>query len=113
MTIDNKNTVLLENAKAMGIPLRLITEAEKKETVDIAQNTYFKKKYRIALEVTTKMMVQDLYAQNSDWSIRDVLTTALKEYNKDLPSVLLLEMMQLIVSEWEKKQAHRQEPALV
>lgn len=109
MTIEDKSITLLENAKALGIALRLMTETEK-GTVN--QNTYFKKKYRMALEVTTKMMVQDLYAQNPDWSVRDVLTTTLKEYNKDLPSILLLEMMQLIVSEWEKQQTIKKELVL-
>ena len=112
MTIEDKNKALLENAKAMSIPLRLMTAAEKTEIGNTTQNSYFKKKYRIALEATTKMMVQDLYIHYPDWSVRDVLTTALKEYNDDLPSALLLEMAQLIVSEWEKKQTSKNEFAL-
>ena len=89
-----------------------MTDVEKERVEVITRNSYFKKKYRMALEATTRMMVQDLYAHHPDWSVRDVLTTTLKEYNKDLPSALLLEMVQLIVNEWEKKKATKQELAL-
>jgi hypothetical protein len=104
MNIENKEQILLEKAKEMGIPLRLMTDEEKAHTAHITRNSYFKKKYRMALDITTKMMIQEMYKQNPDWSVKEVLVAAIKEYNSDLPSVLLLEMAQLIVSEWERQQ---------
>lgn len=98
--------------KPKNSQIREMTDVEKDRVEIITRNSYFKKKYRLALEVTTKMMVQDHYKQHPDWSIRDVLSNTLKEYNKDLPSLLLLEMAQLIVTEWEKKQAIKQELVL-
>jgi hypothetical protein len=105
MNIENKEQILLEKAKEMGIPLRLMTDEEKANTAHITRNSYFKKKYRMALDITTKMMIQEMYKQHPDWSVKEVLVAAIKEYNSDLPSVLLLEMAQLIVTEWEKIQA--------
>jgi hypothetical protein len=113
MNIENKEQILLEKAKEMGIPLRLMTDEEKDHTAHITRNSYFKKKYRMALEVTTKMMIQEMYEQHPDWSVKEVLVAAIKEYNSDLPSVLLLEMAQLIVTEWEKIQAKNKAMQLV
>ncbi len=111
MLSDNEiNQLVLTKPKNSRV--REMTDVEKERVEVITHNSYFKKKYRMALEVTTKMMVQDLYAQHPDWSVRDVLSAALKEYNKDLPSAILLDMMQLIVSEWDKKQTHKSELAL-
>jgi CBS-domain-containing membrane protein len=111
MLLDNEiNQLVLTKPKNSQV--REMTDVEKERIEVITRNSYSKKKYRMALEVTTKMMVQDVYAQHPDWSVRDVLTTMLKEYNKDLPSTLLLEMTQLIVNEWEKKQTHKSDLAL-
>jgi hypothetical protein len=104
MNIENKEQILLEKAKEMGIPLRLMTDEEKAHTAHITRNSYFKKRYRMALEITTKMMIQEMYEKYPDTPLNDVLSAAMKEYNSDLPSVLLLEMAQLIVAEWERHQ---------
>ena len=104
MNIENKEQILLEKAKEMGITLRLMTDEEKARTSHITRNSYFKKKYRMALEVTTKMMIQEMYEQYPNRPLNDVLSAAMKEYNSDLPAVLLLEMAQLIVTEWERHQ---------
>jgi hypothetical protein len=105
MNIENKEQILLEKAKEMGIPLRLMTDEEKAHTAHITRNSYFKKKYRMALEVTTRMMIREMYEQYPNRPLNDVLSAAMKEYNSDLPAVLLLEMAQLIVNEWEKIQS--------
>jgi hypothetical protein len=107
MMLSDKEINLLDFSKPKNIVVREMTDEEKAHTAHITRNSYFKKKYRMALEITTKMMIQEMYKQHPDWSVKEVLVAAIKEYNSDLPSVLLLEMAQLIVSEWEKIQAKK------
>lgn len=105
MSIEEKELILLDKAKEMDIPFRIMTDEEKARLSHITRNSYFKKKYRMALEITTKMMIREMYEQYPDRPLNDVLSAAMKEYNSDLPSILLLEMAQLIVNEWERIQA--------
>jgi hypothetical protein len=104
MTLSDKEINLLDFSKPKNIIVREMTDEEKAHTAHITRNSYFKKKYRMALDITTKMMIQEMYKQHPDWSVKEVLVAAIKEYNSDLPSVLLLEMAQLIVTEWERHQ---------
>lgn len=103
--LSDKEISLLDFSKPKNILVREMTDEEKARISHVTRNSYFKKKYRMALEVTTKMMIREMYEQYPDRPLNDVLSAAMKEYNSDLPSVLLLEMAQLIVNEWERIQA--------
>jgi hypothetical protein len=105
MIDNNKSIQLLEKAKELGIPLRLMTEEEIAEKSKSTQNPFFKKKLHIALKVATEMSVHKLADEHPDWHAKDVLAEIIKGYNPEIPSVLLLEMAQLILDKWEKIQA--------
>lgn len=48
------------------------------------------------------------YAQtHSEWGAKDVLAEIVKDYDKDLPSKILLEMAAYIIAEWEKIRASK------
>ena len=104
MTIEDKNKALLESAKAMSIPLHLITAAEKTEIGNATQNSYFKKKYRIALEVTTQLDVREYCQIHQDAPAKEVLIEIMKTYSPSIPPDILLDMAQVILSEWKSIQ---------
>ena len=82
MSIEEKELILLDKAKEMDIPFRIMTDEEKARISHITRNSYFKKKYRMALEVTTKMMIQEMYKEYPDRPLNDVLSAAMKEYKE-------------------------------
>ena len=91
------------------IPFRYMTEEEKAKSAALSKNSYFKEKYRLALKISTQMEIDKYSQTNPEWGVKDVLVTILKGYNSDLPSVLVLEMTQLIVAEWEAAHAKKKE----
>ena len=104
MTIEDKNKVLLENAKAMSIPLRLMTAAEKTKVADMAKKSFYKPKYLQALKVTTQLDVREYCQIHEDASAKDVLIEIMKTYSPSIPPDILLDMAQVILSEWKAMQ---------
>jgi hypothetical protein len=102
----------LRLTRPKNLVVKMMTEEERAKLPVFTPNSYFKKKYRLALEISTKMMVQGMYEKHPNWTTQDVLVASLKEYNSDLPSSILLEMAQIIVIEWEKIQASKKELVL-
>ena len=85
--------------------IRYMTEEESVQATILSKNSFFKEKYRHALKLTTKIKVYQSSQTNPEWSAKDVLIAIMKGYNSQLPSAILLEMAQFIVSEWETIQA--------
>jgi hypothetical protein len=84
-----------------------MTDEESAQMAIIAQKSLQKDKYRQALKSLSKMKIHEYYEVNPDWSAKDILLNVMKEYNPNLPSVVLLEMTQFILNEWESIQASK------
>lgn len=98
-----------QTAKQDNIIIRYMTEEESAQAAIISKNSFFKEKYRHALKLTTKIKVYKYAQSNPNWSAKDVLIEILKGYNSQLPSSIILEMAQFIVTEWEAIHASKSE----
>jgi hypothetical protein len=107
MKNDSNNIVSSE-----GSVIREMTEAEKAETAIITRNSYLKEKFRMSLKFYTKRKIQEYADIHADWRAKEVLVEIMKGYNPELQPVVLLEMTQFILDEWEKKQTHKSELTL-
>jgi hypothetical protein len=85
--------------------IKEMTDEEKAETAIITRNSYLKEKFRKSLKLYTRVKIQEFAGTNPDLSSKDLLVSIIKGYNPKLPPVVLLEMTQYILEEWEKIQA--------
>lgn len=92
--------------------IREMSDAEKAEMAIITRNSYLKEKFRTSLKFYTKRKIQEYADIHADWRAKEVLVEIMKGYNPELPPVVLLEMTQFILEEWEKKQSTKNEFAL-
>ena len=84
--------------------IREMSDAEKAEMAIITRNSYLKEKFRMSLKFYTKRKIQECADIHADWRAKEVLVEIMKGYNPELPPVVLLEMTQFILEEWEKNQ---------
>ena len=89
-----------------------MTDEECTQMAIVAQKSLLKDKYRHALKSLSKMKIYEYYETNPDWSAKDILLNVMKEYNPNLPSVVLLEMTQFILNEWETIKSSKNEMVL-
>jgi hypothetical protein len=91
-----------------------MTEAEEIRIKAILKNSFFKEKYRNSLKSLTKVKMRSLKMQYPEWQPKDVLIAVIKDYAPELPTPILLEMIQFIIAEWEQKYVlkEEQEPVL-
>ncbi len=82
------------------------------ETVEARQKRYLRKKYRLALQFSAFMDLQELAKTHPEWGAKDVLVEIMKDYYSDFPAELVLEMSAYIVTEWEKIKASKKELVL-
>ena len=87
-----------------------MTEAEMVETKAILKNSFFKEKYRNSIKSLTKVKMKSLKMQYPEWQLKDVLIAIIKDYTPELPIPILLEMIQFIITEWER--THQEELVL-
>jgi hypothetical protein len=73
---------------------------------------FYRKKYKLALQLYAKLDMAAYAQTHPEWGAKDVLAEIVKDYDKDLPSEILLEMAQYIITEWEKIQATNKELVL-
>jgi hypothetical protein len=100
-------------SKPNNISTSEMTREEEIETGIIVDNPSYQKKYREALKVSVKLDVQEFGQTQPEASSKDVLVAVLKEYDPDIPSPILLEMAQVILSEWETIQSSQKVLVLV
>ena len=84
-----------------NISHRYMTEAESQQMTLLAKKSFFKEKYRHALKVSTKIDLLLLNQTYPEWTAKDVLSSLVKSYDPQLPTLILLEMTQFILAEWE------------
>ncbi len=91
-----------------------MTEAEIIETNAATKNSFYKEKYRNGLKTLTRVDMRSLKLEHPEWQLKDVLIETIKDYTPELPTPILLEMIQFIIAEWEQKYAYQeeQEPVL-
>jgi hypothetical protein len=70
---------------------------------------FYRKKYKLALQLYAKLDMVAYAQKHPEWGTKDVLAEIVKDYDKDLPSDILLEMAEYIVTEWEKILASKKE----
>ena len=97
-----KNDSIITQSKISVI--REMSDAEKAEMAIITRNSYLKEKFRMSLKFYTKRKIQECADIHADWRAKEVLVEIMKGYNPELPPVVLLEMTQFILEEWEKNQ---------
>ncbi len=97
----NKEELITE-PQSEKVYIKHMTEEELLQMAMLSQKSFFKEKYRHGLKVLTRMDMQRLQQEHPDWRLKDVLAAILKNYNPELPAVILLEMTQFIIAEWEK-----------
>ena len=88
---------------------REMTGEEKAQAAILSQKSFLKEKYRYALKLTTQMKVHEYAQTNPEWGTKDVLIAILKGYNSQLPSIVILEMVQFIMNEWENITINKKE----
>jgi D-alanyl-D-alanine dipeptidase len=98
----DKNIVQPESSN-----IREMTDEEKAETAYITRNSYHKEKFRKSLKLYTRMKIQAFAGTHPELNAKDLLVEIIKCYNPKLPPVVLLEMTQYILEEWEKIQAKK------
>lgn len=79
----------------------------------ITRNSYLKEKFRLSLKSLTKRLIQERATIHSEWTAQEVLVDIMKGYNPKLPPVVLLEMTQFILEEWEKIHVSKNEIVMV
>ena len=84
-----------------NIPHRYMTEAENQQMRLLSKKSFFKEKYRHALKISTKIDLLLLNQTHPEWTAKDVLSSLVKSYDPQLPTLILLEMTQFILAEWE------------
>jgi hypothetical protein len=82
--------------------IKPMTEEEFLQMATLSQKSYYKEKYRHGLKMLTLMDMEKHIQEHPEWQLKDVLAAILKNYNPELPAVILLEMTQFIITEWEK-----------
>ena len=83
---------------------------EKQRRMEILlKNSFFKEKYRKGLKTLTRMDMQELRKEHPEWGLKDMLAAIVKDYHPELPPLLLLEMTQFIIAEWESTQLNKRE----
>lgn len=99
----------LSVARPKNLTVRSITEEERVQMATLDNKRYFRKKYKLALQFGAKMQLHEFHRTNPSWGAKDVLVEILKNYSSDFPSVIVLEMAQYIVAEWETIQNPKKE----
>lgn len=79
---------------------------------ELDNKRFYRKKYKLALQLYAKLDMVAYAQTHTEWGTKDILAEIVKDYDKNLPSDILLEMAQYIVIEWEKIQASKKELAL-
>lgn len=105
--IDDINKLVITKTEA--IPFRYMTQEEEARAKILSNKTFFKEKYRNALKISTQIELYKYAQSNPEWIAKDVLIAILKGYNSQLPSIILVEMAQFIVTEWETIHASKSE----
>ncbi len=93
-------TTAEKRATIMGRPM---TTEEAKEVKKAFARFPYSAKFKKTLEFTTLFRFDELRLAHPDWELNQILGNILLGFSKDIPPALLLEMTQLIITEWEKK----------
>jgi hypothetical protein len=101
------DTTFEEQLKSIGASP--MTEEDIVQTDRLFKNAFFKEKYRKGLKSLTQNDMKQLKNEHPNWQLKDMLSAIVKGYNPELPSAILREMTQFIISEWES--TYQDEPA--
>jgi hypothetical protein len=101
----------LSVARPNNMTVNLI-EGELNQSVVVDHKRFYRKKYKLALQLYAKLDMVAYAQTHPEWGAKDVLAEIVKDYDKDLPSEILLEMAEYIVTEWGKIQASKKELVL-
>ena len=108
-----KENFTLNQSDVKSEQFKRMADEEQAQMAIIAQKSLYKDKYRHALKSLSKLKIHEYYETNPNWSAKDILLNVMKEYNPNLPSIVLIEMTQFILNEWESIQASKNDMVLV
>jgi hypothetical protein len=95
-----------------NLKVTIVVDEDKARIAAMKQKSYLKKKYRLALKFSAMMDLHEFAQTHPEWGAKDVLVEIMKNYFSDFPPVIVLEMAEYIVTEWEKIQASKKELVL-
>jgi hypothetical protein len=101
INMKNKEELITE-IQSKKVFIEPMTEEELQQMATLSQKSFFKEKYRHGLKILTQMDIERHILEHPEWQLKDVLAAILKNYNPELPAIILLEMTQFIITEWEK-----------
>jgi hypothetical protein len=108
----NKEELISEFSSEKAF-IKPMTEKQFLQMATLSQKSFFKEKYRHGLKILTQMDMEKYLQEHPDWRLKDVLAAILKNYNPELPAIILLEMTQFIIAEWEKTHVNETKAVLV
>ncbi len=89
--------------EAMKDPaMRPLAEDLIKTSAEVQRQALLTEKYRKGLKFLTRLKIKKLHKTHPEWHLNDLLAAVVKGYNPELPAVVMLEMTQFIIEEWEK-----------
>ena len=102
----------LRTERPKNLKVNIVEVEDKARLASMKQQSYLKKKYRLALKFSAMMDIQEYAKTHPEWGAKDVLVEIMKHYYSDFPPVVVLEMAEYIVTEWQRVQASKKEFAL-
>ena len=113
MKNNSLHTQPITDTQHEGIAYRYMTKEESAKVADMAKKSFYKPKYRQALKVTTQLDVREYCQTHPDASAKDVLIEIMKTYSPSIPPDILLDMAQVILSEWKTIQSSHNEFVII
>ena len=104
MKKDSFNTTSIADTKHEGISYRHMTKEESAKVADMAKKSFYRPKYLQALKITTQLDVRKYCQIHQDAPAKEVLIEIMKTYTPSIPPDILLDMAQVILSEWKAMQ---------
>ncbi len=107
---DLDNTVnLLELSGIEDIPFKYMTADEEVRVDEITKNSFHRPEYLQSLKFMTQYDVREYHETHPNAHAKDVLSNMMKTYSSAIPCDILLDMAQVILSEWESVNASKKE----
>lgn len=95
-----------------NLKINIVVETDEARATSMRQQSYLKKKYRLALKFSAMMDIQKYAETHPEWGAKDVLVEIMNNYYSDFPPVIVLEMAEYIVTEWERVKVSKKDFAL-
>jgi hypothetical protein len=90
----------------------LASPASPTELSSTIQQGFRHRKNLLALQDLTAIKIAKHQLEHPNWGLKDLLAEVIKGFPSEMPSDVLLQMTQFIVSQWEKTESPRRQVAV-